>query len=427
MNVSWEAILASLAPVFTAPSYRIFLRLCCAWVLCPGRKTITRLCEIAEPTGEKAHDAYHRFFREGAWKLASLWRLLALLLVRAFYAEGRIPLDLDDTLFHKSGRRIEDAAWWRDAVRSTGQNVVKSFGLNLLVLTLRIQPPWGGEPLALAVNMRLHRKGGKPLLELAREMSSEVLSWFPNRDLDLCADGFFAPLAGSLPQGVHFTSRLRRDAALYNLPPERKEGQRGRPRKKGERLPSPREMACTLKDWRLVVTEERGKARMRLVLARIVLWYRVCGETPVLMVVSRDAQGKEKDDFFFATDLDASPEEVISRYAGRWAIEDTFRSVKQHLGGEDPQSWRKEGPERAAAFPFFLYSVVWCWYIQTQGTRVSWNPLPWYQSKRTPSFADALACLRRVLWRQRIIINSESPSLLPEIASSLIDILSRAA
>lgn len=189
MNVSREAILASLAPVFTAPSYRIFLRLCCAWVLCPGRKTITRLCEIAEPTFGKAHDAYHRFFREGAWELATLWRLLALLLVRAFCPEGRIPLDLDDTLFHKSGRRVADAAWWRDAVLSTGQNVVKAFGLNLLVLTLRVQPPWGGEPLALPVNVRLHRKGGKPLLELAREMSSEVLSWFPDRDLDLCADG----------------------------------------------------------------------------------------------------------------------------------------------------------------------------------------------------------------------------------------------
>jgi len=136
-------------------------------------------------------------------------------------SRGKGPLDLDDTLFRKCGRRIEDAAWWRDAVRSTGQNVVKAFGHNLLVLALRVHPPWGGEPLALPMNMRLHRKGGKPLFDQAREMVGEVLPRFPNREFDLCADGFYAPLAGSLPPGVFLTSRLRRDAALFNLPPRR--------------------------------------------------------------------------------------------------------------------------------------------------------------------------------------------------------------
>jgi len=27
---------------------------------------------------------------------------------------------------------------------------------------------------------------------------------------------------------------------------------------------------------------------------------------------------------------------------------------------------------------------------------------PWYDRKATPSFADAMACLRRRLWRERI-------------------------
>lgn len=427
MSASWEAALASLAPAFTAPSFRIFARLLCAWVLCPGRKTITRLFGIAEPCGERAHDAYHRFLRAGAWRMPSLWRLASLLLVAAFRPEGRVALDLDDTLFHKSGRRVEDAAWWRDALRSTGQNVVHAFGLNLLVLSLRVHPPWGGEPLALPLNMRLHRKGGKPLFDLAREVIGEVLSWFPNREFDLCADGFYAPLAGSLPRGVFFTSRLRRDAALFNLPPRREKGQRGRPRKKGERLPTPLEMATAQVGWRRVETEERGKARKRLALTRVALWYWVCGETPILVVISRDAEGRERDDFLFTTDLSASPGEVIARYAGRWAIEDTFRNVKQYLGGQDPQTWRGKGPQRATALSFLLYSLVWHWYIRTQGTRRSWRPLPWYQKKATPSFLDALASLRGVLWRQRLFPHSASPSLLPEIADTLIDFLSRVA
>jgi hypothetical protein len=424
---AWDSVLASLAAVFTGPSKEIFNRLSSAWVICPGRRTVTRIYQLAEPCQEKAHDAYHRFLREGAWSLSALWRLLALLLVSTFHPEGRIPLDLDDTLFHKTGRRLEDAAWWRDAVRSTRGKVVHAFGLNLVVLTLRVNPPWGGEPLGLPVNMRLHRRGGKSLIELAWETVCETASWFPDHEFHLCADGFYSSLARYSLERVSFTSRMRRDAALYNLPPERRKGQKGRPRKRGERLPSPEKMAESEEWWKHVTTEERGRKRKRLVFFRDVLWYKVCPDRPVRLVFSRDPQGREKDDFFLTTDLDSSPEDVIGRYAGRWSIEDTFRNVKQYLGGEDPQTWKGEGPKRTAAFSLILYSAVWLWYIQTQGTRRSWIPLPWYSGKKNPSFVDALASLRRVLWRRRIFINSESPALLPETADTLIHVLSRAA
>ena len=91
------------------PSHKIFVRMASAWVLCPGGRTVTRIYQIAEPFGERAHDAYHRFFREGAWSMSSLWRLLALALIGTFYRSGRIPLYLDDTVFHKTGRKIEGA------------------------------------------------------------------------------------------------------------------------------------------------------------------------------------------------------------------------------------------------------------------------------------------------------------------------------
>jgi len=69
----------------------------------------------------------------------------------------------------------------------------------------------------------------------------------------------------------------------------------------------------------------------------------------VLLVIVRDVARTERDDFFFTTDLDADPADVVTEYHSRWAIEDTFRAVKQHLGGQQPQSWKGTGPERAAA------------------------------------------------------------------------------
>jgi hypothetical protein len=170
----------------------------------------------------------------------------------------------------------------------------------------------------------------------------------------------------------------------------------------------------------------RGRLEKRLLLSRPVLWYNVCPDRQVLLVIVRDPRGKQHDDFFFTTDIDDTPQTVTSRYAGRWSIEDTFRNVKQFLGGEDPQTWKGKGPERAAALSLWVYSSAWYWYLTTQGTKVSWPSLPWYQSKKTPSFADALASLRRTLWRT--IFSASAPgALIPKNVAVLIEALARAA
>jgi len=424
---SWGAILAGFIPAFTGPGFEIFSRMAWGWALCPGRRAITRVYHFAEPQGERAHDAYHRFFREGAWSMAVMWRLLAEALVSAFYPEGRIMLDLDDTLFHKSGRKVEGSAWWRDAVRSTGQKVVHGYGLNVALLTVRVTAPWGGEPLGLPINMRLHRKGGPSLLELAEDMVREIAAWFPQRSFHLCADGFFASLAGAELPRTHLTSRMRRDAALYELPPPRRKGQRGRTRKKGKRLPPPEQMAKVKTGWRKVTVEERGKKKERLLLTREVLWYKVLPGKLVRLVIIRDPQGKQKDDFFFTTDLECAPENIGANYAGRWSIEDTFKNVKQDLGGQDPQTWKKQGPQRAAAFSFCLYSMIWLFYLKTNPGKPAWTPRPWYTHKSNPSFKDALAALRRALWRDRIFSGSDDETLTTEIVAPLLEALANAA
>ena len=424
---AWSAMLAVFAEFFHQPTAILFTRLATGWVLCPGRHTLTRIYPLAEPGRHKAHDAYHRFFRAGAWCMIRLWERLARRGVERFYPQGAIPLTLDDTAFHKSGRKIEGAGWWRDAVRSTGQRVVHCFGLNLAVLCLRIDPPWGGEPLSLPINLRLHRKGEESLLDLGEAMIREVAQWFPGRTLQLSADGFFATLAGRKLPNTPVTSRMRRDAAIYTAPPRRRPGQLGRSRKRGRRLPTPEQLAQRTQGWEKSTVMMRGKSQVRLLWTADVLWYAVCPERLVRLVICRDPEGREEDDFLFTTDLNATPESVVSDYAGRWSIEDTFRNVKQHLGGEDPQCWKGPAPERAAAFAFWLYAAVWFWYLQTQGCRRSWIPLPWYPQKRTPSFADALATLRRALWRQRIFTDFEKTSLPRKMIAVLIDVLAMAA
>ena len=118
---------------------------------------------------------------------------------------------------------------------------------------------------------------------------------------------------------------------------------------------------------------------------------------------------------------------MLSNVAGRWSIEDTFRNVKQYLGGEEPQVWQGKGPERAAMLSLFLYGLVWVWFLR-HGWRTTTVQRPaWYRHKPHPSFQDALSALRRVLWAKRIFRSSGSTVVPRKIVTVLIRALAASA
>ena len=398
---TWMSLIQQFLPFFTRPTGQIFARLTIGWLLCTARRTVTGMLPFADPLGEHAHDAFHRIFPAARWSMAKLWHKLAIILIQRFCRDGIITLALDDTLFHHSGTKINGAGWWRDTVRSTKSKTVYAWGLNLVVLTLQIQPPWGGEPLGLPINMRLHRKNQASLIELAEQMINDVKQWFPERQLKVVGDGFYATLAGKPLAQTTILSRIQCNAEIYDLPTKPQKPSRGRPRKKGKRILCPERLAGYVRNWREIKVRERSKIKSRLVYVRPVLWYRVSPQ-PILLVISRDPQGKEKDDFFFTTDVTMNPAAVLACYADRWAIEDTFKNTKQILGGQQPQTFKRQGPERAAGLSLWLYSMVWLWYLLQKSPKRTFMVTPWNPTKATPSFADALRCLRREIWTARI-------------------------
>ena len=77
-------------------------------------------------------------------------------------------------------------------------------------------------------------------------------------------------------------------------------------------------MAAHIQNWKLIDVRQRSKTVKRLVYTRIVLWPKVT-KNPIKVVISRDPEGKEKDDFFFTTDLEMTACEVLECYGDRWA------------------------------------------------------------------------------------------------------------
>jgi hypothetical protein len=251
---------------------------------------------VMDPATRGAHDAYHRLVRAGAWHPERLWAQIVALAVERLGSDGPIVCLLDDTLLHRHGAKVNGAGSYRDAVRSTHSRTVFARGLNLVVLCVRIIPPWGGMPIAVPVGIRLHRKDGPKLPALAAELMIELADRLPQRCFILGADGAYACLAGDGLPRTTVVSRMRRDAALFGPPPP-PTGKRGRPRTKGERLPAPPQLAARARGWKKLNIDWRGRTETKLVWSRPVLWYGVCPHNMVRLVVVRDPAGREPDDF----------------------------------------------------------------------------------------------------------------------------------
>ena len=127
---------------------------------------------------------------------------------------------------------------------------------------------------------------------------------------------------------------------LHHHGPER----RGRPRKRGARLPTPAKLARAATGFTEVELDWRGRRATKLTWTKDVPWCRVCRDALVRLVVVRDPSGIEPDDLFFNTDLAMSPAEVVEIYAGRWSIEMCFREVKQGAGAKSPSPGRTRDP-----------------------------------------------------------------------------------
>jgi hypothetical protein len=122
-----------------------------------------------------------------------------------------------------------------------------------------------------------------------------------------------------------------------------------------------------------------------------------------------------------------SPASSGSNFSNRRAVEDTFRNVRQYLGAEQPRSWKDIAPERAGAFSYLVYGAVWLVRIGREGEKTAVIQREGYGEKNRVSFLDALADVRKELWRERINALSSSRSNLTIIQELLVNALAWAA
>jgi hypothetical protein len=398
---SLMTLLAVFAPLFTAPSFRTFTMLACGFLAQPGKRTVCGMLTGAGLSRLWPHDRAHRFFSRARWNPDDLGLCAGRLVISLLVPDGGpVEVLIDDTLFRRRGKRVWAASWFHDG--SAAGPAKTGYGNNWVVLAVRVRLPMISRPVAVPVMAKLVIKGtaSASRLWLARRMVTLLAAGLPGREVHVTADSAYAgEELKELPDGVTWTTRLRSNAALYDLPPERT-GKRGRPRARGDRLPSLAKIAATAAFSQVTVTRY-GKTETIAVHAFTCLWYYVTGAKPVTVVLIRDKSKTGYDLALVTTEQSPGIAAVIERYAARWAIEVAIEDAKQLFGAGQARNRTARAVERTIPFMLACQAIAVTWYAtvghspaDTEARRAN---APWYTAKTEPSTADMTAKLRRVI------------------------------
>lgn len=426
---SFLTLLAAFQGCFTAPTFGTFQVLVTGWLHCLGRHTVTGVVVAAGAVGTRHISVFHRFFSRAVWSFNALGHVVFILALRWIPADQPLHFLGDDTLARKHGKCISLASMHHDPLLSTARKPFCSFGHLWVVLALWVPlsvGPLQGIALPFQVGLYVGTKRGgqtnaagrpstgkrhraaqaaaakvehRTKLELLRELVGTAAAWAGDRTCYLVVDSAYAgrTLLEQRPPNVHVISRLRLDAALWTPPPPRRPGQRGRTRRRGDRLPTPKELAARRRRWHRVRLPLSGRRVPLDVFRTTALWYVALRDQPVRIVLVQDPTGRRRLDAFFCTDLTLGATAVLTAYARRWTLEVTFHDAKQFLGFEDPQNQAERAVQRTAPFALLCYGLVYLWAAQeTAAGRPCVGPArPWYPHKRHASFLDLLTVLRQ--------------------------------
>ncbi len=342
-------VLAAFAPLFTVASFRTFCGLACGFLAQAGRRTVCGMLTGAGLSRLWPHDRAHQFFSRARWNADELGLAAAKPVVALLVPAGQpVTVAIDDTLFKRRGKKVWAASWFHDG--SAHGPVKTGYGNNWVVAAIVCRLPMMRRPVAIPVLAKLVIKGTNSAsrLWLARRMAEQVAAALPGRKIHVVADSAYAgEELTHLPPQVTWTTRLRKDARLFALPPARTPGTRGAPRKKGQQL-SLAKLAATLEFTGVTVTRY-GKTATVQAAAVTCLWYYVTGTRHVTVVLIRDRSHSGFDLALVTTDPDAGPARVIERYASRWSVEVAIEDSKQVFGCG--QARNRHRPRRGAHRP----------------------------------------------------------------------------
>jgi hypothetical protein len=444
MQDELDQLFAEFAPVFTRPTFSNALRLLKGAILSLGSRTVAAALRALGLQDDPHFLNYHRVLSRARWNARKASRILLHALVRAFALPGEpLVFVIDDMIERRWGPRIKARGIYRDPVRSSRGFFVKTSGLRWVALMFLPHVAWARRVWALpfltvlAPSERYAENAGrrhKTVVDWARQMILQLARWLPDRRLIVLMDLNYTgqKLLGAIRRRATVVAQMRLDSRLHAPPPPRRPGQRGGPRKVGDRLPSLKErLADPLTKWLSVRLDGwYGQREIDLQIATgTALWYYPGNPAiPIRWVLVRDPSGKREPRAFLSTDPEMDALQIIRLYVRRWCVEVTFEEARRHLGIETQRQWSDLAIARTTPCLLGVFSIVALLADRLEKRQLlQVRTAAWY-SKTTPTFSDAIAAVRRHLWGSGNLLHSPShpeyeripAPLLQRIADTLV-------
>jgi hypothetical protein len=395
-----------------------------AWRLLPlmsgmlfaqGRRTVASWLRA----GDLGHD-YKPFYRF----LGSVGRCLGFIASRLLrLLAAQLPLDdillfaLDDTPTKRAGPLVEGAGIHHNPTPGPAEQKFLYGHVWVTIAWIVQHPCWGviGLPLRALLYIRQKDLGKiapwnrkhfpfRTKLELAAELVVWVAAWlrFLGKTIWIVADGAYAKrpfVQAVLQAGAVLVSRLRKDAALWNLPTPPRPGQparRGRKPKYGTRSISLAKRAAHRRGWQQAEFVLYGK-QVTKTFKTFLATYPVVGGVIRVVLVREDSGWVA----FFCTDPMATVEQILKAVADRAAIEQDFHDVKEVHGAGQQQVRHIFANVAVFNLNLWLHTLIelWAWAQPAKKLRDR-SASPWDDPDRRPSHADRRNALRRACIRE---------------------------
>jgi hypothetical protein len=404
-------------------------------ILATGKRTVSAVLRVMGLSQERNYAMYHHVLSRAVWSGLEVSAILLRLLIKTFDSGGPLVFGIDETLERRRGEKIAAKGVYRDAVRSSTSHFVKASGLRWVSVMWLTRIPFAERVwalpflTALAPSERYYTERGrlpKTLTDWARQLVCQVRRWLPERALIFVADSGYAALdflhaCQSLPQPVTVITRLRLDAALYEPAPPY--SGKGRPRKKGRRLPTPQQRldASTTQWTRVPVPWYNHRLRQIEFSTHQAVWYHTGhSPLPIRFILIRDVDDPFNPQALLCTDLTLDPLDILVYFKRRWQMEPTFRHVREYLGVETQRQWSDPAIARTTPILLGVFSFITL-LAQRLSTR---HALPcrsaaWYPKTR-PTFSDALGLVRATLWTHLTFQRSASDPDMVQVPRALL-------
>ncbi|MEA3421638.1 MAG: transposase [Acidobacteriota bacterium] len=183
-------------------------------------------------------------------------------------------------------------------------------------------------------------------------------------------------LSSVIPEGWHIITRLRKNVAVFNPPPARTKGKRGRPRKKGKK----RHILRTFSRAKDAQILRYRRQDVRVVARRWLV--RQWGYKPSLILICQLVNRPDwKPIVLGTTDTEMNPQKLLDLYAARLNIETLFQYVKTKSGFGKYRGKTHEAHERVAQLVLVSHTLKEVMLSTPDMPKIDQNE-PWYKGRK---------------------------------------------